>query len=187
MIFIRNIDMRKAGAIGLSVSFVLLLIGVAFTLYHAGEPKVVAGNVPLKCTNPDCDYAELISADEWQQWAWVEWDTFKQQSKPQQAEDFIESVLLDMEISQDLAVLSGAGVDSGKDPVEQVVVKQWGSAVLDLPFTCPECGRPIVYRCQQCENCGALFFREMVRGQNTPACPKCGFNKLEQIKKQQKD
>ena len=187
MINSRNIDIRKASVIGLSISFVLLLVGFAFTLYHSGTPKVVAGDVALKCTNPDCDYAESISADECQQRAWAEWDTFKQQAKPQQAKDFMESILRDLGISRDLAVLSGANVDSGKDPVEQVVVKQWGSMELNLPLTCPECGQSTVYRCQKCENCGALFFREMVRGQNAHVCPECGFNKLEQIKKQQKD
>ena len=79
---------------GLVVSFVLVMIGAGFSIHgiFAGGGKTPVLDVVLKCAQPDCDYTEIISGDDFLARAREELAAWKE-SEPAVVEEIKQEIM----------------------------------------------------------------------------------------------
>ena len=169
--------------VGLLVSFILLFVGVGFSIY-AELTKTNGGTrekVAIKCTNENCDYSDILSYDESLEWTKEQYENLKQ-SNPDLANQLVYKILNRLQSS--LGNEAGASAMT-QESAEALLLRDWGSGESNLPFVCPKCAEKKVFKAILCGKCGNIFFPDSTR-RYIDECPQCGHSKREQeIKYQQ--
>jgi len=52
---------------------------------------------------------------------------------------------------------------------------------------CKECGKESLMRAVKCEKCGEVFIENSVPGKLPDTCPKCGYSKIAEMRKQARE
>ena len=182
---------------GLFASFVLVFIGGTFTIYHQlAGPSVTDWkdtDFPLKCTNPDCDYAEVISAQKAFDMGKIQFDKLKVE-RPEIAESLKNSMMgsIGMMPGAMPTPMGGSGDQSEIEArIEESVIRSWGDYHRGLAFNCSKCGQDSVFKAIQCgsSDCDEIFFRDYVN--NDDSCPKCDYSaseaRNEELRKKKQD
>jgi len=176
-----QLDMSKVSAKGILASFILLLVGVVFSIRGqlAGPKTFSLTDRCLKCSNPTCDWGEVISVKQYQERARGQLEKYRAEN-PQAIEQMIQQTT-----RESLGPMAGGGM---MDPAmgEESLISMWGTPDWGLAFTCPKCGQDKVYNAYKCEKCGEFFFTSTALGGHGDKCPKCGYSKAEERMKESK-
>jgi hypothetical protein len=157
---------------GLIVSTVLVVIGGGLTIYDqasGGGLSQRIGDLPLKCTNPSCDWSDAVSLDKKTEMAKKDYDQWKIDHPGKQPVTIDQMAIREMSISSD--------VQSPEQAIEKMVLLQWGTLRSNLPISCPKCSQKSVFVAKQCPKCGNIFFDDNTKNPpDTCPNPKCGFS-----------
>ena len=165
---------------GLVASTILVLFGGGLTVYDqlsGGAMSRGTISIPLKCANPDCDYADAFSREEKREWAQKEYEQWQLDHPGEQP------INPDMVIPPDM-FMHGQERLSPEEVMENIILSRWGDQ--QLPFVCPECDQKTVYRAYQCEDCGEIFFRDHNQ-EYSDTCPKCNYSKRREHREKKKE
>ncbi|MBN2594533.1 MAG: hypothetical protein JXA81_13575 [Sedimentisphaerales bacterium] len=177
MRILKNIGPDKA-RIGIIISSVLLIIGAGFTYYEyffstPGQPDVF-----LKCSNPKCDYSDMMTHNAFFTLSKIQWENY-QPENPEAAEQLIQEVIggmivFPLTLSNDPELSSQEKQDRRIAQAEDLIVKAWGTQNYDIPALCPVCGQYTVFKAQRCPDCGAIYLSFSPEGRYQTTCPQCG-------------
>jgi predicted RNA-binding Zn-ribbon protein involved in translation (DUF1610 family) len=174
-----QLDLSQPTAKGLLASFVVLLVGAVFSIHAqlAGTGSYAADERYLKCANPECDYDEVLTAQQQQDRAAEQIDKYEKED-PAGYQQWFQM------ISKRLYGPLTVGGKTNDELIKQNLITSWGNADLGLAFTCPQCGQNTVYSAIKCDKCGKIFFFHPTDGDK---CPECGYSRNAERKKERNE
>ena len=165
----------------LTASVILMIVGMVGSMLGPGE-AAYSTDTPLKCMNPECDYAEVFSLDDFNTLR----DQYHQQwvADPANAE-MLQYLTSTMTMGMPMMMDGPEGMGNPDDMIRFA----WGGSMftpqgeLPMPLPCPKCGQKMVLRAIQCPECGEIF-KVSNDPKYTDKCPKCGFSRQEERAKE---
>ena len=167
--------------IGLTISFVLLLVGAGFTAYDQVYGEIARPDVALKCSNPGCDYTDILSYRNWQNIAEEQFEDFMEEF-PERAEQLIQEVASGRRGLREVPLIDNPELSleerqaKRRTETVKVINEFWGTQLTNIAARCPKCSQYSLFQAQLCSNpdCQEIFFGVNSQGSFQLACPKCG-------------
>ena len=82
----------------------------------------------------------------------------------------------------------GAEYQMGKKDYFQSLQNASAEGTGIAALTCKQCSEESIYRAEKCEKCGTVFFRRIQEvGTYPDKCTKCGYSKIEEDRKKERE